>query len=157
MPIEMSCYVCGRDLFLRDELAGRQIRCPDCQAMLTVPAARPTPKVERVESYVPPPAPPPAPKYDALSERVQDTPTLPEVLPAPQDVERAKPRRQPPRQEGQANNLAGSLIGGLLMMLLGGGWAWVGWGARRFPVHAVILFVLGLTMFLRSVAGLIKR
>src|SRR5438552_1073441 len=38
MPIELTCQ-CGRDLYLRDELAGKQVRCPDCLRTLTVPYA----------------------------------------------------------------------------------------------------------------------
>jgi hypothetical protein len=44
MALELSCS-CGRSLTLRDELAGKLIRCPQCQAALQVP----TPIVEAVE------------------------------------------------------------------------------------------------------------
>lgn len=36
MPIELTC-TCGRELYLRDELAGLHIRCPSCAGMLRVP------------------------------------------------------------------------------------------------------------------------
>jgi hypothetical protein len=38
----MSIYVacdCGKEFNVRDELAGRKVRCPSCQAVLEVPAA----------------------------------------------------------------------------------------------------------------------
>jgi hypothetical protein len=37
MPIELTC-TCGRELHLRDELAGLQIRCPECATTLHVPS-----------------------------------------------------------------------------------------------------------------------
>lgn len=49
MPITFSC-ACGQQLEMADEYAGRQARCPACQAVVTVPAAAPPPL---------PPAPPP--------------------------------------------------------------------------------------------------
>jgi hypothetical protein len=36
MPISLNCD-CGRALRVKDELAGRRVRCPVCQAVLTVP------------------------------------------------------------------------------------------------------------------------
>jgi WD40 repeat protein len=36
MPIELTC-TCGRELYLRDELAGLMIRCPKCAGMVRVP------------------------------------------------------------------------------------------------------------------------
>jgi hypothetical protein len=44
MAIELTCP-CGRSLTLRDELAGKVIRCPQCQGALEVPA----PAVEPLE------------------------------------------------------------------------------------------------------------
>jgi hypothetical protein len=46
MPIPVSCG-CGRALRIKDELAGRKIRCPTCNAVLTVPA--PETELEVVE------------------------------------------------------------------------------------------------------------
>ena len=36
MAIQIVCDHCDRNLRLRDELAGKKIRCPDCQAILAV-------------------------------------------------------------------------------------------------------------------------
>ncbi len=38
MPIQVECS-CGRALRVRDDLAGKKIRCPGCQGVMTVPAA----------------------------------------------------------------------------------------------------------------------
>jgi hypothetical protein len=36
MPIPLSCP-CGRSFKLKDELAGRKVRCPACRRVLAVP------------------------------------------------------------------------------------------------------------------------
>jgi hypothetical protein len=38
MPIPVSC-ACGKEFNVRDELAGRKVRCPVCQEVLAVPTA----------------------------------------------------------------------------------------------------------------------
>ncbi len=40
MPIAISCKDCGRDYRLKDELAGKKIKCKDCGATVAVPAPR---------------------------------------------------------------------------------------------------------------------
>ena len=47
MPIPLSCP-CGRALKIKDEYAGRKVRCPACQSVLAVPAARPEPEPAEV-------------------------------------------------------------------------------------------------------------
>lgn len=39
MPIELVCSGCGQRLQVREEDAGKQARCPRCQAVSSVPAA----------------------------------------------------------------------------------------------------------------------
>src|SRR2546425_887692 len=82
MPIELTCS-CGRELYLRDELAGLTIRCPACAGMLQVPVA----DEEIVETVPvgPPPlpkartGPPPLPRPKLADE--QAVPLLPEPAP----------------------------------------------------------------------------
>jgi hypothetical protein len=38
MSIELECLACGRNLRVRDELAGGKVRCPGCRKVMTVPA-----------------------------------------------------------------------------------------------------------------------
>ena len=42
MPIAATC-ACGKKLQVKDELAGKKVRCPDCKQPLTIPAAKPAP------------------------------------------------------------------------------------------------------------------
>ncbi|QDT63451.1 hypothetical protein [Calycomorphotria hydatis] len=37
MPIEVTCHKCGRDYRLKDELAGKRIRCKSCETRIEVP------------------------------------------------------------------------------------------------------------------------
>lgn len=37
MPIALDCRSCGRELKLKDELAGKKVKCPECEKVLTVP------------------------------------------------------------------------------------------------------------------------
>jgi hypothetical protein len=49
MPIKLECSFCTRVLRVRDELAGKRVKCPACQQVLTVPAlAHPSPEVEDI-------------------------------------------------------------------------------------------------------------
>ena len=40
MPISLTCD-CGKKLTVKDELVGKRVRCPGCQATLTVSAKGP--------------------------------------------------------------------------------------------------------------------
>ena len=37
MPITLTCSRCGRTFHLKDEMAGRKVRCPECEAVQVVP------------------------------------------------------------------------------------------------------------------------
>jgi phage FluMu protein Com len=38
MPITFSCNSCNKKLRVKDELAGRKVKCPGCATVLQVPA-----------------------------------------------------------------------------------------------------------------------
>src|SRR5262249_18516041 len=79
MPIKLSCD-CGKKLQVKDDLAGKKVKCPGCGAVVPVPAA---------VAEAPPPAP--KPKMKAPPPREEE-----EVPPQPQDEEEAPP---PPEEE----------------------------------------------------------
>jgi hypothetical protein len=70
MAIEMKCS-CGKALTLRDELAGKKIRCPKCGGGLEVPdpveEVEDGEEVETAKAAVRPGAPPPLPGASASS------------------------------------------------------------------------------------------
>jgi hypothetical protein len=41
MAIEVQCAACGRALRVKDELAGKTVRCPDCRQPLRIPRSQP--------------------------------------------------------------------------------------------------------------------
>lgn len=55
MPIATSCEDCGRDYTVKDELAGKKIKCKDCGAILVVPAARKSGSAPAAPKKRPPP------------------------------------------------------------------------------------------------------
>lgn len=54
MPLTVAC-ICGKTLQLKDELAGKKIKCPACQAVVEVPAAQ-APTAATMIDDEPPPA-----------------------------------------------------------------------------------------------------
>src|SRR5437763_42105 len=42
MPIRVKCGNCKKTLSVKDHLAGKKIKCPVCQTVVTVPTAPPT-------------------------------------------------------------------------------------------------------------------
>jgi len=139
MPIEMMC-ACGRDLYLRDELAGKQIRCPDCQRTLTVPfAIRPVMLEEAPEAHG---GQKTAPEYDPLSDRSDE--------PKPQPP---APRPMPPRAPGPGGRGANAskVVGGLAMILAGG--VLIAVGGKDCNHIKYILLVIGIITFIRGLLG----
>src|SRR5438045_4316554 len=125
MPIELTCQ-CGRDLYLRDELAGKQVRCPDCLRTLTVPyAIRPV-----VLEEAPDAAAAHAPGYAPLRDRSEEPKP---VEPAPRPLPPLAPR---PGTGGGVN--ASKVVGGLAMILAGGVMIAVG-GAPCGHVRYILL------------------
>src|SRR4051812_35870664 len=50
MPLAVTCD-CGKRLQAKEEYAGRQVRCPACGTILTVPQADAPPPVEEREAF----------------------------------------------------------------------------------------------------------
>jgi hypothetical protein len=75
MPVRVTCPACAATLSIRDEYAGRAVKCPKCAGLIPPqPAAPPTvSEAESVATVPPPPAPPepapePAPDVSAKAE-----------------------------------------------------------------------------------------
>lgn len=86
MAIEFVCPTCGKTLKLRDEAAGKRGRCPQCQAVITVPdqSLAEDDLIEIVPADAPPakkpPALPPKPVKPPVSTAM--TPAAPEAVSA---------------------------------------------------------------------------
>jgi hypothetical protein len=74
MPIRLSCPACDKPMQAPDAAAGKRVKCPNCQAVVAVPAASaapvapaaalPPPVPPRAAAPAAPPAPAPAPAGD---------------------------------------------------------------------------------------------
>ena len=84
MPISLSCQQCGRNLRVKDELAGMQIYCPDCKGILTVPRANEAIRAEVAAPLEVLPAEPP--KEDPYAERYQEPAPSPADAPSRSDM-----------------------------------------------------------------------
>jgi hypothetical protein len=77
MPISVVC-ACGRKLKAPDQLAGQQAKCPQCGAVVAVPAmTAPAAGVTKPAAKAPAPAPPPKPKAPAARPAAQPAPPPP--------------------------------------------------------------------------------
>jgi hypothetical protein len=159
MPISLSCQSCGRELRVRDDLAGEQIYCPDCKSILTVPAedesispyplAAPAPPAASsaavptddfsIRAEVPPPPPSPPPPFAELDEDSEDKPLLRPT------IARTGPN-------------VGAIVGGAAMMggavvliaIFGG----LGGKPGAIPIRLVVfLFIAGIVTFIRGLVG----
>lgn len=81
MPVRVTCPSCGTELAVRDEHAGRAVRCPSCKAVIPPAGAAPAP----------PPLPPADPPGPPLS--VVGPPPLPGTVAPPRPATPGRPGR----------------------------------------------------------------
>jgi len=155
MPISLTCTSCSRALRVRDELAGRQILCPDCQTKITVPAgdfSPPLPSAEaqgnafRFEQ----------PKEDPFSARAEmSPPTKPRLDDDFDDADRPIRRPPPPpKPKGEFGSINAGVGGGILMMVIAIVWFVLGLIFGWIFYYPPILFIIGLVAFIK---GLVTR
>ncbi len=120
MPLRVTCD-CGKRLQVKDNLAGKRIRCPECQELLTVPAAE-EPEEEELDEE-------PAPKKKAPAKVTARAPAKPARRPEPEDDEEEEDERPRGKSKGKkgkkatqsSSNLVLLLgIGGAILVLAGG-------------------------------------
>jgi len=128
MAIEIKCS-CGRALNLRDELAGRHIRCPACAATLQVPGG-----VEVVEEVAAGPPPLAAARGKSGTDQLEAAPPM-RVPEQPKETKKKKKKKgsvfnEYYGSEGNSNpvvafnegwlgNMTSGIVGGGLTMLVG--------------------------------------
>jgi hypothetical protein len=99
MPITLGCPSCGKRFRARDESAGKRVKCPFCQAAVSVPtpdeAAAAGAPTETLPPPPPPrraaPPPPPPPSSDDFSMSVASSVLAPAPPPPPAPVSAAPP------------------------------------------------------------------
>jgi hypothetical protein len=162
MPIALSCC-CGRALKVKDELANKKIRCPECKDILMVPAKDHVDELEVI----------PDDEHEEATDRgprraaIQADP--PEVTPArrrtieddePPRKKRPKPQREIRRraplvafEEGWFGSVNAGVAGGVLMMLIAVVWLVVGLACGRIFFYPPILFVIGIVAIVKGGLG----
>ena len=177
MLISLRCS-CGRALKLKEELAGKKVRCPQCQAVLTVRLPKPEVDPEDLALEVLAAEEPenelarrPSAKEAIQREVPEDRPAprrpSPEAI-APRPVSRddrksksrPKLRREDSRsgpsvsfEEGWFGSINAGVVGGLLMMLIAVVWLVVGLAAGWIFFYPVILFFIGIFAVLKGAFG----
>jgi predicted Zn finger-like uncharacterized protein len=117
MPIAISCPSCEAELRLRDELAGRKVRCPRCGGVIAVPRDAFPNEVEQAEEV----RPEDPPKTGSAARRRQDRDLDDDDEERPRrrrgaweddEDEDDRPRRRRRREETSNRGLLYGLIGG---------------------------------------------
>jgi hypothetical protein len=158
MPIPFSCNSCGRSLNVRDELVGKQIYCPDCKTILTVPYYAQEPEPEPEPDVALAAAAPPA---DDLSTRAEEPPppapvNRPQTPEYDEDWDEAPPLRRPAAPENSGPRI-GAIIGGLALMGVSGLILIIqiagGFVAGALLKLMIVLFIAGIVTFIKGLLG----
>ena len=179
MPIPLKCD-CGRSLRVKDELAGRKVRCPVCKSVLTVPQADQPLVVIPAESpssgaRASDSDPPPLVrrKYPSTPEEDVDPEPKPvvrrKVPQADPDEDNSPEPPRPPRrlkrrprrsggglalEQGWFGSTNAGVIGGVLMMVIAVVWFVLGFiYLSRIFIYPPILFVIGIAAFIKGLLG----
>jgi hypothetical protein len=183
MPIEVTCS-CGRALNLRDELAGKLVRCPACAGPVEVPVA--VQQVEVVEEVAAGPPPLPGAGKSSVAagppplskKNDDDIGAAPPVLTPDRKESKKKKKKDKKKKsvfsqyygegkaapivafdEGWFGSMNGGIIGGIIT-LLGGILLLIlllscgGWFAFRGMILAIILIVVGIGAILKGLLDL---
>jgi hypothetical protein len=170
MPIALSCD-CGRSLRLKDELAGRKIRCPSCNASLTVPTPEANAEEEALDILLgDAPAEKKTPSRPAPVESgiQKEEPSRP--VPTPVRVELPRPAPPPPKNPtiskrrpakdeedsgGRGFGIAinGNIIIGTLMVIGSVAWFLIRLGQGWLVFGSLFLFVFGILRIVRGFRG----
>src|SRR5438093_10871482 len=90
MTASVSCGGCGRRYFVKEELAGKQVRCRNCGASFVIPGAAGEVGVAALVAAASREAAAAAPRRNAETDTHQ-------VTPPPVDEEDVAPKRSPAR------------------------------------------------------------
>ena len=167
MPIPVHCD-CGKSMKVKDELAGRKIRCPECKIVVVVPRPQevklPEDEALNVLLTAEPPRPikpPPPPANTEDEEQASYTAATPRPKPRPVEKKAKEPwkssgaRRASRRAEYQPWLVVNpSILSGLGMM--GGAILWFVLGIVLLDtifIYPPILFVLGSAAIFRGFTG----
>lgn len=163
MPIDLSCD-CGRALRVKDELAGKRIRCPECKSILAVPEN----EIEMDESGLEVLDDEETPGYGSRRAAIQAEPpksrtvrrrTVEDDAPYDDPPPRRRPRprrnveRRAPRvafERGWFGSVNAGIAGGVLMILIAGIWFTAGLTVGYIFFFPPILAVIGFIAIIKG-------
>lgn len=165
VPIPLTCP-CGRSLNIKDELAGRKVRCPACRDVLSVPdyEEEPEPEPEVIEAIAADPA------EDDDDFRVTARPGSrssrpvrrrePELdTPPPRKRRRRRLRHDDDRgprvafERGWFGSVNAGVAGGLLMIVIAIVWFVVGLAGGIIFFYPPVLLVIGIVAMIKGMMG----
>ncbi|MBI3821807.1 MAG: hypothetical protein HY289_03900 [Planctomycetes bacterium] len=165
MAIPFYCD-CGRAMRVKDELAGRKIRCPACGEVLTVPKNEPPKEVDDAALDVlltesPAEKRRPGPMVEGPDEgeetRVTARPTSKLTRTQPKKLDPTKSAALPRSERRERSEpwlvVSPSVITGLLMMVRAVVWFFGALAAGWIFFYPPILFVLGIAAVFRGLTG----
>ena len=172
MPIAVDC-MCGRPFRIKDELAGKKVRCPECKSILAVPEQSVGAEFDYEAEIIPePPAPAPvlnvqpapAPIRKVQPIRLPDeyAPSRSKTSSESEDALQAKFTGRKPKKRKAKKSDSGwtpgisvnpSIISGLLMMLGAVVWFVAGLAIGIIFFYPAILFCLGVAAVIRGFTG----
>ncbi len=146
MPIEFDCD-CGKSLRVKDELAGRTIRCPECDERITVPE-------DEEPARAIPIAKPARPTPRVIDEDEEDErPSKRRRNDDDDDFEPRPKKRKKKKPVEQSSGSQAPIAIGCLMMVGAVVWFVVGLMADWVFFYPPILFILGMISVGRGVAA----
>ena len=158
--ITFNCS-CGKVLQVKDEHAGKRVRCPECQE---ISVAQAEPAFEVVDEDE---APLPIAKPTRAKSADEDEDDRPRKKRRDDDDDDDRPRRKkkklkskkPPREEeakhfGFERGIANSgVAGGIIAMIVAVAWFVIGFMNDRIFIYPPILFVVGVAAFIKGLMG----
>lgn len=164
MPLAFNCD-CGRALRVKDELAGKKIRCPECKSILTVPDRNISDELEL--EVIPADEDEETARKSARRAAIQTEPpeaplarrrTVQDEVPTPRKRSKASReiRRSTPSvtfERGWFGSINAGVVGGILMMLIAVVWFVVGLAGGIIFFYPPILFVIGIVAIVKGGLG----
>lgn len=169
MAIAFSCP-CGKKLKVKEEMAGKRVRCPECQAVAHVPQlemegdvleeVQAPPAAVSARRPAPPPMPPPMPRRNDDFDDEEDAEDRPrgrrrrrEPDEDDRSIRRGRRNEDEPVQEEQSStNSTVGIVGGILMIIgaavwFVGGIVWL----NRIFFYPPILAILGIVAIVKGI------
>jgi len=161
MPISLTCS-CGKSFRLKDELAGRKIRCPECTSIQTVPRP-PVPEMESLDVLEEIPServratPPPLPFADKV-DRLRPAQSLRqeerfEVEEIKKEAKRRRRHEKAVANQRRISTSQASIGGGIAMIVVAIVWFICGLAFNYIFFYPPILLVLGIVALVKGAIG----